>query len=288
MHEKVRKIQTHKNILYGFVVLLIIVQISSFVIMNGNLEKIKSQMSEQNKAINASLISYVDKGLDGERVATQQGFMDVAQRLNKQEESFSKEITVLKSGQGDFSSVVNDVVKSVVSVGTDKSAGSGFFVSSDGFVVTNEHVISGAQRVQVLTSDQEVLNAVIVGTDKVRDIALLKVSGSFTPISFADSDELQVGRKVIAIGNPYGLSFTVTEGIISALKREGPNGNAEYLQTDVSLNPGNSGGPLIEGTGKLVGVNNFKIGEADNIGFALESNSAKKVVNTLANSTIIP
>jgi S1-C subfamily serine protease len=98
---------------------------------------------------------------------------------------------------------------------------------------------------------------------------------------------LKVGEKVIAIGNPLGLSFSVTEGIISALDRVGPNNLAEYIQTDVSLNPGNSGGPLINTRGKVVGINNFKIGDAESLGFALESNSIRDSINDLAGEKII-
>ena len=116
---------------------------------------------------------------------------------------------------------------------------------------------------------------------------MLKIEGEYQRISLSNSDELQVGNKVIAIGNPLGLSFTVTEGIISALDREGPNGIGEYIQTDVSLNPGNSGGPLISTLGEIVGINNFKIGGAEALGFALESNSIRKTINGIAGETII-
>jgi serine protease Do len=113
------------------------------------------------------------------------------------------------------------------------------------------------------------------------------VDGKYNTLSLANSDQLQVGKKVIAIGNPYGLSFSVTEGIISAIDRTGPNGKAEYIQTDVSLNPGNSGGPLIDTQGKVVGINNFKVSSAESLGFALESNSLKQILNKIANSTLV-
>jgi len=117
---------------------------------------------------------------------------------------------------------------------------------------------------------------------------LLKISGTYEALELADSDDLQVGRKVIAIGNPLGLSFSVTEGIISALERIGPNGLREYIQTDVSLNPGNSGGPLIDIQGQVIGINNFKIGGAEALGFSLESNAIRDSVNAMLNKTIIP
>jgi serine protease Do len=178
-------------------------------------------------------------------------------------------------------------VKGVVSIATEKSMGTGFFLRDDGYIVTNQHVISGAKQIQVLTSERNVLSATLIGQDADKDIALLKVSGSFNALSLADSDELAVGNKVIAIGNPLGLAFTVTEGIISALDRRGPNGREEYVQTDVSLNQGNSGGPLLDTKGRVVGMNNFKVGEAESLGFALESNALAQTVNVLANMTLL-
>ena len=108
---------------------------------------------------------------------------------------------------------------------------------------------------------------------------MLKIEGTFTPISLANSDDVQIGQKVIAIGNPLGLQFSVTEGIVSAINRAGSNGLKDYIQTDAALNPGNSGGPLIDTSGKVIGINNFKIGGSENIGFALESNYIKQTIN---------
>jgi len=120
----------------------------------------------------------------------------------------------------------------------------------------------------------------------LRDVALLKIENSY-PALLLQTNSTQLGDTVIAIGNPLGLSFTVTEGIISALGRTGPNGLSEYVQTDVSLNPGNSGGPLINREGKVVGVNNFKVGGADSIGFALEARALRNSINAIANQTLI-
>jgi len=193
----------------------------------------------------------------------------------------------IKSEQRDFSDVIEGSIKGVVSIGTEKSAGSGFIVNESGYIVTNRHVILGAKQIRILTFDRKTIPAFLVGEDAFRDIALLRVPGIYSPLELAESDEQEVGEKVIAIGNPLGLSFSVTEGIISAVHRVGPNGLSEYIQTDVSLNPGNSGGPLINTDGEVVGINNFKIGGAEGLGFALESNSIKFVINDLADKTIV-
>jgi len=209
-------------------------------------------------------------------------FDEISNILSQQKESFEQKINLLKSESQDFSGIVQDSLKGVVTITTDRSLGSGFIITQDGYLVTNYHVIEGHENeVDVITYDKKVISAKFIGADKLRDLALLKLDGEYDYLELADSDNLQVGKKVIAIGNPLGFSFTVTEGIISALDRKGPNGLNEYIQTDVSLNPGNSGGPLIDTSGKVVGINNFKIGGAESLGFALESNSINYSVNAI-------
>ena len=121
----------------------------------------------------------------------------------------------------------------------------------------------------------------LIGYDSNADIALLKINGSYDYLELRNSDDVRVGEKVIAIGNPLGLSFSVSEGIVSAINREGANGLPAYIQTDAALNPGNSGGPLIGTDGKAIGINNYKA-RGENIGFALESNYIKDTVNEIA------
>ncbi|MEK6819532.1 MAG: trypsin-like peptidase domain-containing protein, partial [Nanoarchaeota archaeon] len=203
--------------------------------------------------------------------------------------NFNREIKLIKSTQNDFSGIVEDVVKSVVSVTSDNSLGSGFIVNSEGYIVTNYHVISTNEKnIKVITYDKKILSAELIGKNEKKDLALLKIEGSYRAIELAEDEDIQVGKKVIAIGNPLGLSYSVTEGIISAIDRLGPSGLREYIQTDVSLNPGNSGGPLIDIQGKVVGINNFKIGGAESLGFSLKSSSVKETINNVANQTIIP
>jgi S1-C subfamily serine protease len=279
-HDKHRK---HRNVLYSLVVILVILQISSFVFLSIQVVKVSNNVEN----VRLNLTKQFNDALDSYNTQNQANFNDVTKKLASQESSFSQQITMLKTSSGDFSNVINGAVKSVVTVSTDKALGSGFIITNDGYIVTNEHVISGATSISVTTSDSRVIAAKLIGSDKVRDIALLKISGSYDALSLGNSDNLEVGNKVIAIGNPLGLSFTVTEGIVSGLHRTGPNGLSEYIQTDVSLNPGNSGGPLIDTSGNVIGINNFKIGNAESLGFALESNSIKVIVNQLAGGTII-
>lgn len=174
------------------------------------------------------------------------------------------------------------------------ATGSGFVISSDGYIVTNAHVINGADTVLVkLGANGKTQTAKVVGTDESTDIALLKVDGSgLKPLSLANSSDVQVGDPTYAIGSPYGLDLTLTTGVVSALNRsiESPNGYAinGVLQTDAALNPGNSGGPLIDAHGRVVGVNSqiatgssSQSGGNVGVGFAVPSDTVARIVEQL-------
>ena len=289
-HDSHRK---HRNVLYSLVILLTIIQISSFIIMGLQISKLNYKLDyeiqKSENELKGFSINYTNGVVDQYNLLYQQNFKDITLVLSKQQQDFEQQIKTIKATtQDDFSSVIEEAVKSVVAVSTDKAIGTGFIISFEGYIVTNYHIISGSEnKVFIKTYDREIIAADFIGKDELRDVALLKVDGSYSSLELADSSSLQVGKKVIAIGNPLGLSFTVTEGIISALDRAGPNGLLEYIQTDVSLNPGNSGGPLIDTQGKVIGINNFKIGGAESLGFALESDSIRDSVNKIANQTLI-
>jgi|SRR3989344_3647833 len=281
----------HRNILYAIVIFLLIFQIISFVFTSIQFSKLDSKLSSEVKRVETSLSSHFTDLINGYDEENQRNFNELSIAITKQnaeQQSFQHEINLLKTTQDDFSGVIKESVKSVVAVMTESSVGSGFIVRPDGYIITNYHVIQEGTNIRILTYENSPVSATVEGTDKLRDLALLKIDGKdLNYLSLADSDNLEVGNKVIAIGNPLGLSFTVTQGIISALNREGPNGLQEYIQTDVSLNPGNSGGPLLNTDGKVIGINNFKIGGAESLGFALESNSIKSSINALFGKEII-
>lgn len=203
--------------------------------------------------------------------------------LGSQIGSLDDEMTTLKaSASADFSGVIEDAIRSVVTIRTDISQGSGFIVADGGYIVTNAHVMEGAKAASIITYDGEDHGVIVIGKDNKMDIALLSINTTYyNSLSLANSNNAQVGEKVIAIGNPLGLQFSVSEGIISAVHREGGNGINAYIQTDAALNPGNSGGPLINKEGEVVGINNFKVGDSENIGFALESNYIKNIINEI-------
>lgn len=164
--------------------------------------------------------------------------------------------------------------------------GSGFIISVDGYIVTNSHVVDDADSIKVTLSDKRELSAKLIGTDKGSDIALLKIEAKELPtVTFGDSSALKVGQWVYAIGAPFGLDYTATQGIVSALSRHLPDGNyVPFIQTDVSINPGNSGGPLFDLNGKVVGVNSMiysRSGGYMGVSFSVPANLVKSVTDQL-------
>lgn len=170
----------------------------------------------------------------------------------------------------------------------EEGLGSGFVIDRDGHILTNYHVVRGARQVEVTMPDKKKYRAAIVGVDQVDDLAVVQIRATnLAPVTLGDSRHLEVGQKVYAIGNPFGLSGSMTRGIISSLRPvRGPNGTYmdEAIQTDAAINPGNSGGPLLDSRGNVIGINSFILspsGSSAGLGFAIPINVAKAVVNDL-------
>jgi S1-C subfamily serine protease len=166
--------------------------------------------------------------------------------------------------------------------------GSGFIIDKDGHVLTNYHVIADARQVEVTMHNRKKFRATVVGSDPAHDLAVIQITApNLTPAVLGDSRNLQVGQKVYAIGNPFGLAGTMTRGIVSSIRPvKEPNGATidEAIQTDAAINPGNSGGPLMNGHGEVIGINTMilsSVGQNAGIGFAIPINTAKAVLNDL-------
>ena len=281
----VKHFKKHRNILYALVVMLLVFQFALLGGFSYYLSKIRYEQAQ------------IAENIDDFQKATRANIDEISTELVKQRNELSSEIaqqTNLLSAEinsrlseNDFSGVVKEVIRGVVTISTDISSATGFAVSNDGYIITNAHVVDSVSYIEVTSYDGLTYGAQLVGKDDVSDLALLKVDSSFNSLELADSDNVQIGEKVIAIGNPLGLSFTVTEGIVSAVDREGQNGLNAYVQTDVTLNPGNSGGPLINKNGQVIGINNFKIGDAEGLGFALESNVIRETINEISNIILL-
>lgn len=173
------------------------------------------------------------------------------------------------------------------------SVGSGFVIDSEGYIMTNAHVIRGMDKIRVTTSDEEEYDAQVIGRDDKTDIALLKIESDvpLATVKLGDSSALKVGQPVLAIGSPYGLDHTVTSGIISALGRRLPSEDyVPFIQTDAAINPGNSGGPLIDGEGRVIGINSQIISPVRafaGVSFAIPINVAIDIGNRLRKDGVV-
>jgi S1-C subfamily serine protease len=206
-------------------------------------------------------------------------------------------INASRTVNNDFSQFSNDpflrrFFGSQVPEGSEKQqiqrgTGSGFIINADGKIITNAHVVDGADRVTVTLKDGRTLEGKVLGSDSLTDVAVVQVEGENLPtVKLGNSERLQVGEWAIAIGNPLGLDNTVTTGIISAKDRHGSQIGAtdkrvDFLQTDAAINPGNSGGPLLNDKGEVIGVNTAIIQNAQGLGFAIPINTAKNIADQL-------
>ncbi|MBI5803144.1 trypsin-like peptidase domain-containing protein [Candidatus Pacearchaeota archaeon] len=268
----------HKWIIGSFTTLVVIFMISSSVFMY--LIFAKQELNYRNLD---QKITEVQADSQSKINDLTESISETNEALNRTTGSLKNEISSLKaSASADFSGIIEDVITGVVTIKTDVSQGTGFIITGNGYVVTNYHVMKNAKAAVVITSDGKNHGVQSYDYNEVMDIALIKMEGSYDYLKLDDSENVQVGEKVIAIGNPLGLQFSVSEGIVSAVHREGQNGLEAYIQTDAALNPGNSGGPLINKKGKVIGINNFKVGGGENLGFALESNYMRDAVNAIA------
>lgn len=211
----------------------------------------------------------------------------------------------LNIGQGteDFQNAVENVVQLVspsvvrivstqnvlnpffLQVVPQQGLGSGVIIQPDGLILTNNHVIQDASKIEVTLSNGKTYKGTVLGADPTSDVALVKISAINLPyVTLGDSSLLKVGQFVVAIGNPYGLDHTVTTGVISALERNlDVNGSTMYgvIQTDAAINPGNSGGPLVDLSGNVIGINTMIYSGAQGLGFAVSSNTCKKVIDNI-------
>jgi len=248
------------------------------------------------KKIKILLISFLTIGFTSLVTAKDipESFADLAERLMPSVVNISTTQTIVTNNnpfpgfQFPPGSPFEDMFKEFGTPQTRKARalGSGFIIDSKGIVITNNHVISGAEDIVVTVDGDRDYKAKVIGADPLSDVAVLQIESkdNFIPVKFGNSDKARIGDWVIAIGNPLGLGGTVTSGIISARNRTiGLSRYEDYIQTDASINQGNSGGPLFDMSGDVIGINTAILGQSGSIGigFSIPSNSAKQVVDQL-------
>lgn len=275
-HELDKNVKTLRVLSY-LVVILIITQSAFIIFYSIKINNINLEIKQTRESLSNELNAKIDTN-DKE---LQSKINELTSKLLQTKVDLTQQLGSIKAKtSSDFSGIIDSATKSVVTIRTDVAQGTGFIISSDGYVVTNAHVLYGANMAEAITIEHEVKEMELIGYNRNMDIALLKIDGTYSYLELDDSNNVKVGEKVIAIGNPLGLSFSVSEGIVSAVHRKGSNGLSAYIQTDASLNPGNSGGPLINTDGRVIGINNFKL-SGESLGFALESNYIKDTVNEI-------
>lgn len=279
----------NKIVIGGFGAITIIFMVVTGFILNGiiikqSIEKqqmqnrITSLENEINYKINELATTLI---ISHEKI--QNDFSSVSENLTLIEEKIKK---INTENYGDFSKIIEKSMPSILNIRTLFMQGTGFIINENGYIVTNIHLLKNpmgetTQIIQAITPTGEIYSAEIIGESEDVDLALIKIEGNFSKLELGDSEKIQIGENVVAIGNPEGFTFSVTNGIISATKRIGPNNLSTYIQTNAELNQGNSGGPLINKEGKVIGMNNFKILDTEGMGFALESNTIKEKINQI-------
>lgn len=233
-------------------------------------------------------ISNLSQSVESIKQESKENINSLTEKIGEVEKESSKKLSNLEnkidSGtiqSGDLTGIVERSLKATVSVLTNSGQGSGAIIDKRGFIVTNYHVVADTRKIKVMTYDSKLRDAKVIGYNYYKDVVLLKIEGSdFDFLEYGDSSNLAAGQKVIALGNPGGLDFTVTEGIISNPDRE-PKKDLHFVQIDVPINPGNSGGPLVNTDGKLIGIINYKLTGFESLGFALHSDIVKETTDDL-------
>ena len=239
--------------------------------LSASIESTKQDISRSVSELGGSVESVKNESKHQVSILSGQ-LQSVTQESQKKLGDIEKQLLNVNVKSESFASIVDKAIKSVVAINTDSGVGSGAIIDSQGYIITNRHVVDGATKGAIKTADGQFHQMRIVAKSSTEDLAILQIQGEYTPLVFGNSDSIAVGSRVVAMGSPAGLEFTVSEGIVSAKRRIG---DFDYIQTDLSMNPGNSGGPLINPRGEMIGVNTLKLTGFEGLGFALTSEQVR-------------
>lgn len=252
--------------------------------LNSNLNKSKTELTNLINFNSSSLkknLNDLNSDLRKSETNLTELITEIEKQSNIELEKLRQGVEDVSSRNPDFSAISEKAVKSVVTIQTSKGLGSGAIISSNGLIVTNYHVIQDSNSIVVTLNNGLSLPAELQKTNAGNDLALIKINRSeLAFLELANSSEVKVGEQVIALGNPSGLTATVTQGIVSGTNRFLTGITTGLIQTDVPINPGNSGGPLVNAQGKIIGINSAKIKGAESLGFAIPSNKVIDLINS--------
>ncbi len=263
-----------------------------FLAQEVELEKSKKKIDTVEKKLDIKSQEFETKvgslqdNIDNVKDLSEQQIADLSGKLKQVELKSVSQLSDLKDqlsslGVSDsFASIIEQVLPAVVSINAAGGIGSGAVFRQDGYIITNKHVVTGLSTVTVKTFDKKQYTANVIGESTTKDLAIIKINANNIPyLAFANSDNVKTGESVIALGSPGGLDFTVTEGIISAVNRM--INSVNHLQTDVPINPGNSGSPLVNKAGQIVGINTMKVQGFEGVGFAITSNEVQTAIQEI-------
>jgi len=245
--------------------------------LDNEINTLETKVTTENQKLEQQItgsITTVQEKIDQTRQQQQNEINNLGNKVAESTEklsTFEEQLKNVNIKNKDFTMIIKDILKTVVTIKTDKAVGSGVIIDDSGYLVTNYHVLDGASQAALRTYDNKLYPVQVIGAEKNADIAVIKINPTLPLKALGfERTKINIGDKVIAVGNPAGLEFSVTEGIISATERINNNG-IKYIQTDVPINPGNSGGPLVNIYGKIVGINTMKKSDMEGIGFAVHA-----------------
>lgn len=254
---------------------------------NKKVEGVQDALTSQTQSLQTQLekqgIQFKNT-LENFKAENEQKITTLKDTVDKSTADLQKTVNDIKVDSADFSSIIQDLVKSVVSVQTSGSTGSGVVLDNEGYIMTNNHVVGSGITAEVIDYNGKTYTASVVKRDSEKDLLILKIGKGILPkLPMGDSNLVKVGEKVLAVGNPAGLKFSVSEGIVSAINRKIDNSGVTFIQTDTPINEGSSGGPLVNKKGEVIGINAKKYSGYEGLGFAIPINFAKDFLDQVKN-----